>query len=420
MASDTESLVRVADPRTEGSNAPRYVARQPILDLRSNVHAYELLFSNGVEISSSTDREADACTVVDNTVVFGLEKLASGLPAFVKCTPKMVSDGVVEMLPPKTTVLEIAEDDAPSPELMAMCRDLKSAGYRLALDEFAWKPGVESLLESAAYVKVDFSSLDSGERRLLLNRLKGTPVALVAKKVETQEQFDQARNEGFGLVQGFYFCRPVMLENRGVPPNRIAQVEILRMLQEESLNLHKLTELVKRDVSLTFRLLRLVNSPVCAVRQEVRSVQMAILALGEDSFRRMATLAIASGVNSGRPPELLRMAFVRGRFCELASRHCGLDPTEQYLLGVLSMLPAMLRTPMKELAPLLPLREPVRQALAGGNGSERRLLQWLERFEQADWGACDWIAAELNLPPATLINCGQEAVAWAEGAVYFA
>jgi len=420
MASDSHSLVCAVPSRAEGPDPARYVARQPILDLKSNVHAYELLFSNGGETSSGADREADACTVIDNTVVFGLEKLASGLPAFVKCTPKIMSEGLVEMLPAQTTVLEIAEDDAPSLELAAMCRDLKSAGYRLALDEFAWKPGIESLLESAAYVKVDFSSLDTGERRLLLNRLKGSPVTLVAKKVETQEQFDQARDEGFGLVQGYYFCRPVMLENRGVPPNRIAQVEILRMLQEESLNLHKLTELVKRDVSLTYRLMRLVNSPVCAMRQEVRSVQMAILALGEDAFRRMATLAITSGINTGRPPELLRMAFVRGRFCELAARHCGFDSTEQYLLGVLSLLPAMLRTPMKELAPLLPLREPIRLALAGAGGAERRLLQWLERYEQADWGACDWIAAELNLPPSKLIDCSQEALAWAESAVYFA
>jgi EAL and modified HD-GYP domain-containing signal transduction protein len=134
----------------------------------------------------------------------------------------------------------------------------------------------------------------------------------------------------------------------------------------------------------------------------------------------MATVAIAGEISSGRPPELLRMAFVRGRFCELAARYCGFDSTEQYLLGVLSLLPAMLLTPMKELAPHLPLREPIRQALANGCGFERRLLQWLERYEQADWPACDWLAAELGVARHTLIGCSQEALAWAEAAVYFA
>jgi EAL and modified HD-GYP domain-containing signal transduction protein len=388
--------------------------------MRSKVHAYELLFSDGAQLCARPDRESAACAVIDSTVVLGLDKLTAGLPAFIPCTPKMMSGALVDMLPAKMTVLEIADDRAPSSELTAICRGLKSAGYRLALDDFKWKPGVEALLESAAYVKVDFSSLDPGGRRNLLSRLEGAKISLVAKKVETQEQFSQARDEGFGLAQGYYFCHPVMLAKRGVPANRIAQVAILRLLQDESLHLHKLTELVKRDVSLTYRLLRLINSPVCGMRQEVSSVQMAILVLGEDAFRRMATVAIAGEINSGRPPELLRMAFVRGRFCELAARHCGFDSTEQYLLGVLSLLPAMLLTPMKELAPHLPLREPIRQALANGCGVERRLLQWLERYEQADWSACDWLAAELGVPPHTLIDCSQEALAWAEAAVYFA
>ncbi len=156
-----------------------------------------------------------------------------------------------------------------------MCRTLKATGYRLALDKFNWTPGVEPLLETAAYVKVDFSEMKPLERRELLCRLRHFAVALVAAKVETQEQFAQARDEGFSLVQGFYFCRPVLFEKHKIPVNRLSQVEILRLLNDESMNLHKLTELVKRDASLTYRLLRLINSPVCAMQQEVHSVQAA-------------------------------------------------------------------------------------------------------------------------------------------------
>jgi EAL and modified HD-GYP domain-containing signal transduction protein len=420
MSSDSLPIGREADSQLDGADAVRYVARQPILDVRSKVYAYELLFGDGPETSPRDGPKTAACTLIDNTVLFGLEKLTSGLPAFVKCTPDMMSGALVEMLPAEMTVLEIAEDAEQSPELAAMCQGLKSSGYRLALDDFTWRPGIAALLESAAYVKVSFSRVQAEDRHELLSRLDGAPVKLIAKKVETQEQFGQACDEGFELVQGFYFCRPVMLENRKVPANRIAQIEILRMLQEESLHLRKLTELVKRDVALTYRLLRLINSPACAVRQEVHSVQTAILAVGEETFRRMATVAIASEMNAGRPSELLRMAFMRGRFCEQAARYCALNASEQYLLGLLSLLPAMMRIPMSELAPQMPLREPIRQALVGGDGAERRLLRWLERYEQADWAACDWIASELNLPPRTLIGCSQEALAWAEAAVYFA
>ena len=150
-------------------------------------------------------------------------------------------------------------------------------------------------------------------------------MALVAEKVETHDEYKQACAEGFTLIQGYYFCRPVLLENRNIPANRLSHIEILRLLHEDSIDLRKLTRLVKRDASLTYRLLRLINSPLCAVRQEVSSVQGALIAVGEDAFRRIATLAITSEINAGQPGEVLRMAFVRGRFCELAARFCGLN-----------------------------------------------------------------------------------------------
>lgn len=181
-----------------------------------------------------------------------------------------------------------------------------------------------------------------------------------------------------------------------------------------------MTRLVKRDASLTYRLLRFINSPVCAMRQEVRSVQAALMAVGEETFRRIATLAITSELNAGNPTELLRMAFVRGRFCELAAEFCALDRTEQYLLGLLSLLPAMLRLPMKDLAPSLPLREEIRQALLGDLIPERDLLGWLEGHERGDWWVCDQIAERLELTGECLQRCYEEALIWADAALHFA
>jgi EAL and modified HD-GYP domain-containing signal transduction protein len=420
MATDvqTDTCTKTAEP--EAGEGVLYVARQPILDLHSKVHAYELLFSNGQGMKSRSDQDAAARRVVDDTVIFGLGKMTSGLPAFVKCTSEMMTETLVGMLPSSMTVLQITEDAESQSTLTAMCRTLKTAGYRLALDKFQWAPGIEPLLEAAAYVKIDFSAINRLERRELLSRLRHFPVALVAEKVETQEQFAQARDEGFSLVQGYYFCRPVLLEKHKIPVNRLSQVEILRALNDEKMNLHKLTELVKRNASLTYRLLRLINSPVCAMQQEIQSVQAALLAVGEETFRRMAMVAIASDLNSGQPLELFRMAFVRGRFCELAARSQNLDCSEQYLLGLLSLLPAMLRAPMIDLAPSLPLRAEIRQALMGDRVPERSLLTWLERYELGDWIACGEIAKEMNLTEWDLLRSYQEAVLWAEAALYFA
>jgi len=188
-------------------------------------------------------------------------------------------------------------------------------------------------------------------------------------------------------------------------------------MQSDSLDLRALTRLVKRDTSLTYRLLRLVNSPMCAVRQEVRSIQAALLAVGEDAFRRIATLAITSELGANQPAELLRMAFVRGRFCEEASGLRGLDATEQYLLGMLSLLPAMLRIPMTELTPALPLRDEIRRALEGAAIEERSLLTWLELHERGDWAACDREAKVHGIDEEALLRIYAEAVVWAQDAL---
>jgi EAL and modified HD-GYP domain-containing signal transduction protein len=181
-----------------------------------------------------------------------------------------------------------------------------------------------------------------------------------------------------------------------------------------------LSRLVKRDTSLTYRLLRLVNSPTYGLHQEVRSIESALLVVGETAFRRIATLAIASELNADRPPEILRMALVRARFCEQAAGLCALDPTEQYLLGMLSLVPAMLQVPMEELTPALPLRGEIRDALQGTVNPEGSLLKWLEAHERGDWGACDVVVHAKGLKHDRLIESYANAVFWAETALRLA
>ena len=167
--------------------------------------------------------------------------------------------------------------------MVAACRRLKAAGFRLALDDFSWKPGFEPLVELADYIKVDFILTGAEERKKLLRRLSDYAVALVAEKVETQEEYQQARAEGFTLFQGYYFCRPVLMKNRKVPANRALAYRDPAHAARRRDRSAQAEQLVKRDASLTYRLLRLINSPMCAVRQEVRSVQAALMAVGEDS-----------------------------------------------------------------------------------------------------------------------------------------
>jgi c-di-GMP-related signal transduction protein len=399
---------------SDPDSALRYVARQPILDLQGKVYGYELLFRRGAETAFSGDGEFATRTMIDNTVLFGLEKLTGSLPAFVNCTAEALIRGQVGLLPPSMTVLEILETVEPVPELIQACRRLKSLGFRLALDDFVWKPSLEPLIRIVDYIKFDFILSGERERGEMLARLEGVPVILLAEKVETQRDYQRASAEGFTLFQGYYFCRPTLLTRRKVPANQISHIEVLRLLQQTPLDVPRASEAVKRDAALTYRLLRLVNSPACAIRQEVSSISAALMALGEDVFRRIATLAIASELNSGQPAEILRMAFVRARFCELAAAACGLNTLEQYLVGMLSMLPAMLRAPIEEILTALPLRTEIRSALLGEPNPERPLLAWLEANEQGDWQTCDAVALEQRLDPQYLHRSYTDALIWAE------
>jgi len=417
--SSQPSAVQCDLPITDDlSGVFRYVARQPILDLRGRVHGYELLFRDGPQqLKFSGDGDHATRTILDNMVIFSLEKLTGGLPAFVNCTHEALTDRLVDVLSPSMFVLEILENIEPTPELVRACCRLKTAGFRLALDDFRWRPGCEMLIEIADYIKIDFTLSDSLERRAIRDRLRGRAVALIAEKIETQEQYHEARDEGFTLIQGYYFCRPELIENRKIPANKLTQIEILRLLRDSSLDFEKLCDLVKRDPSLTYRLLRLLNSPACAVRQEVRSIKSALIAVGEEGFRRIAMLAIASELNAGQPGELLRLAFVRGRFCEIAAEECGLDAKEQYLVGLLSLLPAMLHVPMQQLMPALPLREEICIALMGAAIPERMLLEWLICHEHGQWQECDKIVDEHKLDQLKLLHWYTEAVAWSEAAL---
>lgn len=396
----------------------RYLARQPILNPRGQVHAYELLFRQGLENSfPGGDLELASRTIVDNAVIFGLEELSDGHPAFVNCTAEVLTGELAGVLPPAMTVLEILETVEPTPALIAACRNFRALGYHIALDDFVWDPKYAPLVELAHYIKIDFLGSNTEERQQIIRQIRGSSAKLVAEKVETAEDHRQAVKEGFTLFQGYYFCRPVMMEKRKIPANTLYHLEILQELIKEPLNLHKLSPLVKSDASLTYRLLRLVNSAGFGIRQEVRSIQSAMVIVGEDAFRRLATLAIASELNAGQPAEILHMALIRARFCELAAALCKLNPTEQYLLGMFSLLPAMLQVPMEQVAPLLPLRTPIRDSLRGVDVPEHRLLAWLEAHERGDWEASDAIVTENRLNREMLFRFYAESVRWAATAI---
>jgi c-di-GMP phosphodiesterase len=393
----------------------RYVARQPILDASGRVHAYDLNFRNSPEIIFRRDPDVAMETMLDNEVLFGLERLSNGQPAFIGCTGEALADELVLVLTPSLTILGIPANLEPSPRLVDSCRTLKARGFRLALDEFAWNDDLQPLLERADYIRMDFRLYGDPERRHMAQRGLSS-IAMVAQKVETPEDYRLARDLGFTLFQGEYFCHPTILKKRKIPSNRIYHFEIVRELYRDPLDIRKVSQLVRSDASLMYRLLRLVNSPIYGLYQEVRSIETAIRFLGETAFRRVVSVAVLSELNADQPAEILLMGLLRARFCELSARPFHQDPAEQYLVGMFSLLPAMLGVSMEEIVANLPFRTDICQALTGTENPERTPLTWLEFHERGDWQACDRLVSTCGGNSSQLAQFYEESLIWAAAA----
>ncbi len=204
------------------------------------------------------------------------------------------------------------------------------------------------------------------------------------------------------------------MKHQDIPANAGAQLELLRDLQQKNLNFRSISKVVERDPAISYRMLRLANSAAVGARGEINSVEKALIVLGEDRFRHVAALVIASSLSSDRPAEILRLALARARFCELGARLTGCDATEQYLLGLFSLLPAMLQISMEDVLATIAFRPEMRDALMGERNIDSCLLRWIESYSRGNWSSCDQIANELPIDADPLQQSALDAMNWAD------
>ena len=386
------------------AQAPGYLSRQPILDRRGVVFGYELLFHHAPGAKHVDPLGAGRHGLLDAMAVFGVERFTAGSRAFLECSVESLVEDAWDGLPPAHLVLQIPLPAGSSAHLLRACRALREKGFQIALGRFDPAHTAGELLGLADYVKVDAAAFESPVWQAVCARLAGSRAIIVADRVQTHDTYCKARALGIKYFQGFYFCSPELIPTNTIPAHHAQQFRILHELFKDPLDLKTLSPLVMADPSLVYRLLRFVNSPLCAVRETVTSVEAAIMMLGDAQFRRIATLAIQCGLSQDQPPELLNMALVRARFCSAAAPACGLDPDEQYLIGMLSLLPPMLRVPMHTILPALPFRDEVRDALAGHSRPERALLSWIEHIEENDVAGCEEITVRFNFDRDKLVD----------------
>jgi c-di-GMP phosphodiesterase len=353
-----------------------YVARQPIFDGQLDLWGYELLFRRANESTAIVgDHDAATSTVVINAFTeIGLQNLVGDHAAWLNVSRDFVISKLPLTLPPKRIVLELLEEQQVDDELLGALTQLRALGYTIALDDFTWDEEHAPLVEHVGIVKIDFLARTDEQIAVDVARLRRPGVMLLAEKVETRADYRRALDLGFDLAQGYFFCQPEIVSARGVAPNRLSVVQLVGALQDPAISLATIEDLISRDVALSYRLLRYINSAFFGLRREVDSIGRAVALLGLENIKRWSTLTAFAGIDD-KPRELITTALVRARFCELAGPHFGESNTDQlFTLGLFSVVDALMDSPMPELLRSIPFPEDMTHALVAGHGPKGQLL----------------------------------------------
>ncbi len=394
-----------------------YVARQPIFDKKRKVSAYELLFRHSMEnYMPKVDGDQATSSVLSSSFLnLGLESLSGGRNVFINFTKNLILDLIPLMFPPKDTVVEILETIEPTEEVLEACRTLKKKGYRLALDDYVFDSVHNAFLEVADMVKVDFMAMPLDEIREKVSGL-GKNTRLVAEKIETWDEFRAAIDMGFSLFQGYFFCKPEVVKGREVPATSMAILGIMKEVNNRDLDFGKVTEKISRDVSISYKLLRYINSAFFKRVNEITSIKSALVYLGQDELRRFMSVILMSNLAASSTPELAIASCVRARFCEQLgdlARQAG-HRQELFTLGLFSLIDAILDQPMEKIMENLPLSDAIREPLINKRGILADYLNLVVCFEKGDWKRLDSQARVIGVDGALLPQLYKEAVAWAD------
>ena len=397
------------------------VGRQPILDKRNQTVAYELLFRSGTEnrFDGSDGSVASTAVIANAFLTIGCNRVLGAKRGFINFTRTLLVEGHASVLPKDRVVIELLEDLEPDAEVVESCRKLKEAGYTLALDDVIAPDSRLPLQPFAEYAKLDWMAMGAGDRTPICDHFRQRGIRLLAEKVETKDEFEAALACGCELFQGFYFARPEILSARQVPSSKMACLRLLSEIQKPDLNFECIETLVRPDIGLTQKLLFFVNSAAFPRRSRIGSLPQALVYLGEGNVRKWVMLAALPKMASGKPAELVTASLIRARFCELAAEHA--QPRRRassgFLVGLLSLLDAMVGRPLDELVEELGLETHVADAILGrspdGDGL-RLLLDLAVALERSDFDGALQIAAASGIAPALAGELHLEAMTWAD------
>jgi len=397
-----------------------FVARQPIFHRAKNVHGYELLFRSGQE-NTYTGTDGDACTrdvIASSFVDIGLDELTGGARGFVNFTRNLLLGDVADLLPPDLVTVEVLETVEPDREVIEACKRLKDAGYTLALDDFVLADQGNPLLDLADIVKVDFLGTSPEERRRLASYLAEQKIKPLAEKVETEEEFQQADDAGYQYFQGYFFSKPIIHEGKSIAGNKLSYLRLLEQVNRPEMSMDEIEAVIKQDLTLTYKLLRFMNSVWFGLRYKVSSIKRALVMLGPKEIRKWFALVSLREMGTDKPNELFLRGMLRAKMSEGLAPVTGMQKraSELFLMGMFSVVDALLDAPMEGVLEKLPLDGQVKGALLGQDTTFRPVYDLVTTYELGQWDKFCHHANHLKVDLAAVPPIFGESLKWANQA----
>ena len=395
-----------------------FIGRQAILDQQKKVYAYEILFRSGLKNAFDPNLDGNVATqsvMVNAMLDFGMNKLVSDKRAFINFTEQNLLNRAPKLLPSENVVVEILETVQPTPEILQVVQELKEAGYKIALDDFVLMPGYEPLINMADIIKVDFRITTDPEERKNLREILPKHVRLLAEKIETEEEFQQALDFGYVLFQGYFFCKPAVLHQKQLTSNALSKMRLLREINRQNIDFSSITGVISSDTNLVHKLLTYINSAGVGLNNHVSNLKQATVLLGASGVRRWVTLVSLQTFSEDKPPELFTLSLLRAKFCEIIAgelKRPGLTSDTAFLLGMFSLLDVLLSLPMDDVLKEVSLSDELSDALRGKDNDLRRLLDLVVAYEKGDWETVITCCARENLQPEQLQPTYDKVLEW--------
>ena len=389
-----------------------YVGRQNIFNASLNTCSYEIKHYTDGNGGNTVGRNSisSALSILQTIIDLGLDQITQGKPAlFPLVSDFIVRQKTLPFQPDGGGIILSVEDEEIDDGLIDAVNQLVQKKYQVVFDQIRVNRYTIPLLHVIKYGRIDWNTQSPNEIRSLLQQLKQFDVQLFINNIPNHETFEICKNLGATFFQGEFSTKPQVIHGKRLPSRRLFVLKMLASLYNPEIDIRDLEIIIRQDVSLGYKLMRMVNSAYYGLNSQIESIQHALVLLGINPLRSWLSVILLSEIDD-QPGPLMSTAIIRGKMCELLGELVQDEDTSSYFVtGLFSILDTMMGIPMEEILDTIPMADKINQALLNHEGDLGKTLQSVIAYEQSNW-------QHINLPKVTIQQIREsylKAIAWA-------